>query len=70
MSAKEIIEQIKALPASEQAEVKRFACELPDHGQESNVLNERAGPMPSEMFERAKTHVFAHYGPLLDKLAK
>lgn len=65
MSALEIIEQIKALTPKEQSEIKRFALELPDSSQE-NV----GGTMPTHMFQRAKDHVFAHYGPLLEQLAK
>ncbi len=65
MSAHEIIEQIKALTPNEQLEIKRFARELPDAPQEG-----AGGAMPAEMFQRAKDHVFAHYGPLLEQLAK
>jgi chloramphenicol 3-O-phosphotransferase len=65
MSAIEIIELIKALPRKEQEQVKAFARELPNEPQET-----AGGTMPSEMFQRAKDHVFAHYGPLLEQLAK
>lgn len=67
LSAADVIEMIKCLTPKEQAEVKGFALTLPDN-------TEAAGATPQimsrEMFERAKEHVFAHYGPLLEKLAK
>lgn len=66
MSAIEIIEQIKALPREEQEQVKAFARELPVSEPES----EGGKAMPREVFQRAKEHVFAHYGPLLEQLAK
>lgn len=65
MSALEIIEQIKALPRKEQEQVKAFARELPVSTPET-----AGGAMPDDMFQRAKDHVFAHYGPLLEQLAK
>ena len=66
MSAVEIIEQIKALPRSEQAQIKAFARDLPDEEE-----SQSGGKIMSrEVFERAKEHVFKHYGPLLEELAK
>ena len=67
MSALDVIELIKNLPPSEQAKVRDFALALP--GSEDQADSE-ARVMPREMFERATEHVFAHYGPLLEKLAK
>jgi hypothetical protein len=65
MSALEIIEQIKALTPKEQSEIKRFVLELPGSQPET-----AGGTMPADRFQRAKDHVFAHYGPLLEQLAK
>ena len=67
MSAVDVIELIKNLPPSEQAKVRDFALALPSN---KDQADNEARVMPREMFERAKEHVFAHYGPLLEKLAK
>lgn len=65
MSALEIIEQIKALPPEEKAEVVKFIQEM-DH--------EATVPAVSYMgktdFQKAKERVFAKHSELLDKLAK
>lgn len=67
MSVADVIEMIKSLSPEEQAEVKGFALTLPDNAE---IADARPQIMSREMFERAKEHVFAHYGPLLEKLAK
>ena len=67
MSARDsIIESIKELPLSDKREVKEIVDQLIEAESES------AGPriMPRDAFEHAKAHVFAHYGPLLEELAK
>lgn len=67
MSARDrIIESIKALPLDEKREIKAAVDQLIDAEASSS------GPkiMDRSAFDRAKAHVFAHYGPLLEELAK
>jgi hypothetical protein len=66
MSAAEVIEQIKNLTADDQRVVRAYVA-----SEESHTA---AGPsvkiMSPAMFQRAQDHVFAHYGTLLQELAK
>lgn len=64
MSAAEVIEQIRALPAEDQARVREFVTtELPARADEPNVMDRQT-------FEKAKNYVFENYGDLLRKLAQ
>lgn len=66
MSALEVFEQFKVLPVREQQEFKTLVegyCAI-------QVEEEGNDVMPDSAFQRAKTHVFANYGPLLEQLAK
>ena len=66
MSVRDIFEQFKTLPVNEQRELKVLVDTY------SEAAPEQAGEnvMTDEMFQRAKEHVFANYGPLLEHLAK
>jgi len=65
MSARDAIDIIRTLSTSEIREVSEFIKSI-------EAKSEPSDPkiMPRETFERAKAHVFAHYGPLLEELAK
>jgi hypothetical protein len=67
MSAEEIIQQIKALPPAQQAEVAAFL-----RGMESSVVREDSGSDAgrAEHFRKAADHVFTEYQELLHKLAQ
>ena len=67
MSAAEIIEQIKALPPVQQAEVAAFL-----RGMDSSVMREDQGTGAGreEHFRKAADHVFTEYQELLHKLAQ
>ena len=67
MSAEEIIQQIKALPPAQQAEVAAFL-----RGMEGNVVREAPGTGAGrgDRFRKAADHVFAEYQDLLHKLAQ
>jgi len=68
MTVREIIEQIKALPASEQEKVAAF---VRDFG--SSVVREEPGAekLPrNQRFGEAADHVFTEYKDLLGKLAQ
>ena len=64
MSAVEIIEQIRALPKSEQAMVADFLS------RELAPAAETPAPGTKLTFEEAKAYVFDNYGDLLKKLAQ
>lgn len=64
MSAAEIIEQIKALPAEEQAQVAKFVRDL-----ETALAEPKTNTMDGETFRKAADAVFAKHGELLKKLA-
>ena len=64
MSAAEIIEQIKALPAEEQAKVAVFVRDLPAANGDA-----RSGTMDDAHFRKAADAVFSKHGELLKKLA-
>ena len=66
MSALEVIEQIKALPPAEKAQVLNFVRQM-----EANAENEpRADYMDTTVFSAAKKKVFAKHSELLKKLAE
>lgn len=65
MSAKEIIEQIKALPANEQAEVKLFARELPEPAESA-----ASGKMDADKARQISRRIFAENHELFRKLAQ
>lgn len=68
MTVSEIIEQIKALPASEQEKVAAFVRDLA-----SSVVREEssAEKLPrNQRFGDAADHVFTEYKDLLGKLAQ
>ena len=69
MSAAEIIEQIKALPPVQQAEVAAFLRRM-----DSSVVREDQGTGTGagreEHFRKAADHVFTEYQELLHKLAQ
>ena len=65
MSAIEVIEQIKALPPAEQAQVVDFIRQL-----DANAKPEPQGQnMDRTVFSAAKKKVFAKHAELLKKLA-
>ena len=66
MSALEVIEQIKALPPAEKAQVVDFIRQMeavPEKNPEAHYMDEDA-------FHGAKQKVFAKHAELLNKLAK
>jgi hypothetical protein len=63
MSAEEIIKQIKALPAEEQAEVTRFLQKLNVNG------HNQIDAIDDVDFQKAADAVFAKHDELLRKLA-
>ena len=67
MSAEEIIQQIKALPPAQQAEVAAFL-----RGMEGSVVREDSstGAGRADRFRKAADHVFTEYQDLLHKLAQ
>ena len=68
MTVREIIEQIKRLPASEQEKVAAYL-----RGLESSVVREEPGveKLPRDQrFGEAADHVFTEYKELLHKLAQ
>jgi hypothetical protein len=67
MSALEIIEQIKALPAGERLQVGDYFRTAPTP---EIATTQDDATMSNPMFQRANEHLFAHYGPLLQELAK
>ena len=66
MSARDIFEQFKTLPVNEQRELKILVDQHP------GAAPKQGGEeiMPDSVFQRAKVHVLANYGPLLEQLAK
>ena len=65
MSALEVIEQIKALPPAEKAQVLDFIRQM-----EADAENEpRKDYMDTSIFSAAKKNVFAKHSELLKKLA-
>lgn len=66
MSAREMFEQFKALPAKEQQELKILVNDFNKIG----LKDTQDEAMPENVFQQAKEHVFANYGPLLEELAK
>jgi len=65
MSARDVIESIKALPEQDLAEVREFLATMA-----SGVSQSECKVMPRDVFDRAKEQIFANYGPLLEQLAK
>ena len=66
MSALEVIEQIKALPPAEKAQVVDFVRQM----EEVPGKNPQAHCMGEDAFHSAKTKVFAKHAELLNRLAK
>ena len=63
MSAAEIIKQIKALPATEQAQVLNFVDELRERSKATTSTT-------AESIEAVADRVFTRYEPLFRKLAE
>ncbi len=66
MSALEIIEQIRALPPAEKAQVVDFIRQMEAHPEKSP----EAHCMDEDAFHGAKKEVFAKHSELLNRLAK
>jgi hypothetical protein len=66
MSAAEIIEQIKTLPALERAEVAKFVNNLKD----TDLSTPGSELAREERFRKAADKVFAEHGELLRRLAQ
>jgi hypothetical protein len=64
MSAAEVIEQIRALPREEQAQVREFVTK------ELAVEGGRSGVMDDATFDKAQEYVFNNYKELLRRLAQ
>ena len=65
MSARDVIESIKALPEQDLQEVREFLASMDGEANQSGSKT-----MPRDVFDRAKEQIFANYGPLLEQLAK
>ncbi len=66
MSAREVIEQIKALPPEERAEVVRFLEQL----DMNTAPTTKPRYIDQASFKTAKQQVFTKHSELLNKLAK
>ena len=66
MSALEVIEQIRALPPAEKAQVVDFIRQMEAHPEKSA----EAQCMDEDAFHGAKKEVFAKHSELLKRLAK
>ena len=66
MSALEVIEQIKALPPEEKAEVVEFVHQL----DVSQPISAETRYMDQASFQKAKQRVFSKHSDLLNRLAK
>ena len=68
MSVAHIKEEILRLTSADRLEVEAYLRELSQDGEQGETAT--AQPSRRERFNEAKSHLFNHYGDLLEKLAQ